>query len=65
MFALDMGLAVRVDVHVKGQRVAADRAVFDVVLVRAGGDVHRHDDLFAAGVADRDGFLVGRFPPSR
>jgi len=32
--------------------VAADRAVFDVVLVRTPGDIDWHDDLFAAGVAD-------------
>jgi hypothetical protein len=36
MLAVDMGLAVRVYVHVQAHGVAADRAVFDVVLVRPG-----------------------------
>jgi len=47
-----MGLAVRVDIDMEGHGVAADRAVFDVVLVSAAGDIDWHDDLFAAGVAD-------------
>jgi hypothetical protein len=37
---------------VERHRVAADGAVLDVVLVRTPGDIHWHDDLFAAGVAD-------------
>lgn len=48
MFTLDMGFAVWVDVHVQRHRVAADGAVFDVVLVSAPRDIHRHDDFFAA-----------------
>ena len=56
MLAFHMRLAVWVNVYVEGHRVAADRAVFDVVLVRAPGDIHWHDDLFAAGVADKGSF---------
>ena len=52
MFSLDPGFAVGVDVYVEGHRVAADRAVLDVVLVRTPGNIHWHDDLFAARVAD-------------
>ena len=48
VFTLDMGFAVWVDVHVQAHRVAANGAVFDVVLVSAPRDIHRHDDLFAA-----------------
>ena len=59
MLALNMGLAVRVDRDVEVHGVAADRAILDVVLVRAGLNVHRHHDLFAAGVADVNGLVVG------
>jgi hypothetical protein len=48
----DAGLAVVVDVDVQSHRMAAHRAVLDVVLPGAGGQVHRHDDLLAARVAD-------------
>ena len=48
MLSLDPGFAVRVYVYVEGHRMAADWAVFDVVLVRTLGDVHRDHDLFAA-----------------
>jgi len=58
VLAVYVGLAVRAEFHVQAHRVAADRAVFDVVLVRAGRDVHRHHDFFAAGVADIGGFSV-------
>jgi len=44
---------------VEGHRVAADGAVFNVVLVSAAGDIHWHDDLFAAGVADIGSFEMG------
>ena len=56
MLAFHMRLAVWVYVYVEGHRVAADRAVFDVVLMRAPGDIHWHDDLFAAGVTDKGSF---------
>ena len=56
--SLDTGFAVGVYVHVQGHRVAADRAVLDVVLVRAPGNVHRDHDLFAARVADIRGFKL-------
>ena len=56
MLAFHMRQAVWVYVYVKGHRVAADRAVFDVVLVRAPGDIHWHDDLFAAGVTNKSSF---------
>ena len=52
MLAFHTGFAIRVYVHVKRHRVAADRAVLDVVLVRTPGDIHWHDDFFATGVAD-------------
>ena len=52
MLSLNPGFAVWVYFNVESHRVAADRAVLDVVLVSAPGDIHRHDDLFAAGVAD-------------
>lgn len=50
--ALDMSLAVGVDIHVQAHRMAADRAIFDVVLMRAGLDIHWHHDLFTTGAAD-------------
>lgn len=52
MLAFYMGLAVRVYLDVQAHRVAADRAIFDVVLLRAPGDIHGRYDLFAARVAD-------------
>lgn len=36
VLVLDMGLAIRVYIHVQSGGVAADRAVLDVVLVRPG-----------------------------
>ena len=59
MLALHVGFAVWVDVHVKSHRVAADGAIFDVVLVRTPGNIHRDHDLFAAGVADIGSFEIG------
>ena len=59
VLARHMGLAVRVDIDMERHRVAADRAVFDVVLVSAAGDIDWHDNLFSAGVAD-----VGRLKMS-
>ena len=59
MLAFHTGFAIRVYVHVKRHRVAADRAVLDVVLVRTPGDIHWHDDFFATGVADIRGLGVG------
>jgi hypothetical protein len=56
VLSLDPGFAVGVYVDVEGHRVAADRAVLDVVLVRPPGNIDRHDDLFAARVADIRGF---------
>ncbi len=38
--------------------MAADGAIFDVALPRAGGQVDRDYDLFAAGVADVGGFVL-------
>ena len=60
VLALQMGLAVWIDLDVQRHGVAADRAVFDVVLVRPGRDVHRNDDLLAARVAGIHGLLMGR-----
>ena len=54
-----MGLAIWVYVYVESHRVAADRAVLDVVLVGAPGDIHGDDDFFATGVADIRGLEVG------
>jgi hypothetical protein len=54
-----MGLAVGVDLDVQAHGVAADGAIFHVVLVGTGGDVYGNDDLFAAGIADIAGLLVG------
>ena len=59
MLALHVGFAVWVDVHVKRHRVAADGAIFDVVLVRTPGNIHRDYDLFAAGVADIRSLKMG------
>jgi hypothetical protein len=56
VLALHMGLAVGVYIYVEGHGVAADRAVLDVVLASAPGDIHRHNDLFSAGVADIGSF---------
>jgi hypothetical protein len=36
VLAIDMSFAVRSDLHVQAHRMAADGAVFDVVLVGAG-----------------------------
>ena len=59
MLSLDPGFAVWVDVYVESHRVAADRAVLDVVLMRTPGDIHRDHDLLAARVADRGGLEMG------
>ena len=58
VLTLDVGLAIRVERHSQPHGMAADGAVFDVVLVRARRDVHGHDDLFAARVADVRGIGV-------
>ena len=39
-------------------RPAADRAILDVLLLLAGREVDRHDDLLAAPVAEVAGFVV-------
>src|SRR5205823_4729377 len=39
--------------------MAADGAVFDVRLTLAGREIDRNDDLFAAGVTNIRGFLLG------
>jgi hypothetical protein len=52
VLSLNPGFAVWVYFNVESHRVAADRAVLDIVLVSAPGDVHRDHNLFAAGVAD-------------
>lgn len=57
-----MRLAVRIDIHVQRHGMAADRTVFNVVLVRAGRDIDRDHDLFAAGVADIRRFKVCGWP---
>lgn len=62
MLALHMGFAVPVSIHVESHRVAGDGAVFDVVLVSATGGMDWHDDLFAAGVADRGSLEMGGWP---
>ena len=59
MLARHMGLAVRVYIDMERHGVAADRAIFHVVLVGAPGDIDWHDDLFAAGVAERDSLKMG------
>lgn len=59
MLSLDPGFAVWVDVYVESHRVAADRAVLDVVLMRPPGDIHRDHDLFTARVADIRSFEMG------
>jgi hypothetical protein len=51
-----MSFAVWVYIDVQGHRVAADRAVLDVVLVSAGRDIHGNDDLLAARVTNIRGF---------
>ncbi len=54
-FRPDVGVfAVKFDVD--DVRIAADRAVFDVLLVSTGGGIKRDHDLFAATVANVRGF---------
>jgi len=64
MLALDTGLAVRVYLDVRAHGAAADRAAFNVVLMRAGRDIYRHDDFFAAGIADIHALLMHGFSGS-
>ena len=52
VLSLDPGFAVGVYVYVEGHRVAADRTVLNVILVRPARNIHWYHDLFAAGVAD-------------
>jgi len=59
VLALHTRFAVWIYVHVERHRVAADRTVLDVVLVSSSGNIHWHNDLLTAGVAD-----VGRFEMS-
>gem|GEM_PF-3625099 len=58
MLALNVGFAVPIYLDVQAHGVAANRTVLNVVLVRAGRQVHGHDDLFTARVANVDGLLV-------
>ena len=53
-----MGFAVWVYIDVQGHRVAADGAIFDVVLVSAGRDIYGNYDLFAARVTNIRGFQL-------
>lgn len=62
MLAFHMGLTIWVDIHVQGHGVAADRAVLDVVLASASGNIHGYDDFLAAGIADVGGLQVGGEP---
>jgi len=57
-----MGLTIWVDIHVQCHGMAADRAVLDVVLVRAPGNINRYDDFLAAGIADVGRLQVGGEP---
>ena len=59
MLSLHMGFAVSVDVYTQPHRVAADRAVLDVVLVRTPGDIHRDHDPFTARVTNIRGLKMG------
>jgi hypothetical protein len=59
VLSLHMGFAVWVDVHVQCHGVAADGAIFDVVLVRTSGNIHRDHDLFATRVAGIRGLKMG------
>jgi hypothetical protein len=59
VLAFYMGFAARVYVHVERHGVAADGTIFDLVLVRTPGNIHRDHDLFAAGVADIGSFEMG------
>ena len=59
VLAFHPGLTAGIDIHMERHGVAADGAVFDVVLMGPGGDVHWHDDLLATRIAEVDGFLMG------
>ncbi len=48
MLSLDPGLSVTIYLYVQPHRVAADRAVLDVVLACSSCDIHGDDDFFAA-----------------
>ena len=48
VLTFNLGLAVRGYVYVERHGVAADRAVLDVVLVSAPGNIHWHYDFFSA-----------------
>lgn len=56
---VDMGLSVFVHPDMDGIGTAADRAVFDVGLTAAFGQVQRNDDFLTAGVAHVAGLLMG------
>lgn len=57
-FGPDTGFAIFVDFQVNDVGVAANGAVFDVILRAAGGKVDGDDNFFAARVADVAGFIV-------
>jgi hypothetical protein len=52
VFPVDVCFAFGVDLDVQRHRVAADRAILDVVLAGPGREVDGDDDLLAAGIAD-------------
>ncbi len=56
---VDMGLSIIIHPDMDGISTAADRAVFDVGLAGAFGQVQRNDDFLTAGIAYVAGFLVG------
>lgn len=60
--ALHVGLAIGIDIDVQCHGMATDRAVFNVVLVRSGRNIHRHHNLLATGVADIGGLEAGSGP---
>lgn len=54
-------VAVLVHFEMDDVRAAANGAIFDVLLFGAGGKVDRHDDLFAARVAQVGRLIVHGF----
>ena len=63
VLSLDPGFAVGVYAFAEGHRVAADRAVLDVVLVRPPGDIHWHDDLLKTAIYRNYVALTQMGPP--
>lgn len=58
----DPDAAVCVDFDMDHVGPATDGTVFDVFLPRAGGEIDRHHDLFAASIADVGAFILhGRY----